>query len=145
VREHALKQKFLKESDSMFIEAKRAVVASKMMIPPWFIVLTVALGWNEFMTILRNPLLTIVFVLAMGITYLVWFTNMTGPVLQVAKAGTKEFWTQAKGQLKERGFDVDNYSVQEIHTRLSGLLNQVHVPKSEEVEMKPLEESSKDK
>lgn len=51
--------------------------------------------------------MTLILLMAMGTTYLIWFTNTTGPVFQIAKAGTMEFGKQIKDQLTQRGFDID--------------------------------------
>lgn len=83
------------------------------MIPPWFIILTLALGWNEFLAIVRNPVLTLLLLCAVAgivtvltiVIYLVWYTNLAGPVLQIVKVSTKEFGRQLHSQMKDRGFD----------------------------------------
>lgn len=102
-----IKDRFSRETDSLFVEAKRATVVSRPVIPQWFIILTIALGWNELMAILRNPLLTLLLAIILGLSYLTWYTNMTGPVLQIALAGATEFGRQTKSLLKEKGFDAD--------------------------------------
>jgi hypothetical protein len=145
-RLQSIKERHRKEAESLFLEAKRATIASRPVIPPWFIVLTVALGWNEFLTILRNPMLTILFLLALGISYFVWKTNMTGPVFQIAKATAFEIGNQTKEALKEKGVDMN-----EIHDRisakLSAALNQIHTPRKNEqnIEMTQMKESDKNK
>ena len=106
VRLASLKERFNRESDSLYLEAKRAIVSSNSAVPPWFMVMTVALGWNELMAILRNPMLTMLLLMALGATYLVWYTNMGGPILQVVKVSSQEFGRQFNDQLKERGFDT---------------------------------------
>ena len=104
------KQQFLKEADTLYIEAKRATIATNTFIPPWFIVLTVALGWNEIMSILRNPMLTLVFIIAMGTAYIIWFSDLGGPLSSVIKAGSVEAFKQGKSKLKQKGVDVDQYT-----------------------------------
>jgi hypothetical protein len=52
----AIRTQFKREANVIFVEAKRSTVATAVKIPGWFIVLTIFLGWNEFMTVLRNPL-----------------------------------------------------------------------------------------
>jgi hypothetical protein len=145
-RLHSIKERHTKEAESLFLEAKRATIASRPVIPPWFIVLTVALGWNEFLTILRNPMLTILFMLALGISYFVWKTNMSGPVIQIAKATAFEIGNQTKVALKEKGFDMNEIQGK-ISAKVSEALNQIHKPQKEEqpLEMTPLKESDKNK
>jgi hypothetical protein len=54
-RLQAIRDRFKKEADVLFIEAKRSMVVTTAKIPYWFVTLTVVLGWNEFMAVLRNP------------------------------------------------------------------------------------------
>jgi protein SEY1 len=122
VRLASLKERFNRESDSLYLDAKRAIVSSNSAVPPWFIVMTVALGWNEFMAILRNPLLTMMLLMVLGATYLIWYTNMGGPVLQVVKVSTQEFGRQVNDQLKERGFDAIKIK-QQVSTKIAALLH----------------------
>ena len=104
------KQQFLKEADTLYIEAKRSTIATNTLIPPWFIVMTVALGWNEIMAILRNPMLSFFFLIAMAIAYFIWFTDLGGPISSVIKAGSLEAFRQGKTKLKEKGVDVDQFT-----------------------------------
>lgn len=55
-RRKALKERFKKEADVFFVEAKRSMVSTTSKIPPWFMFLTLILGWNEIVMFLRNPL-----------------------------------------------------------------------------------------
>jgi hypothetical protein len=122
VRLTSLKERFNRESDSLYLDAKRAIVSSNSVVPPWFMVMTVALGWNEFMAILRNPLLTMMLLMVLGATYLIWYTNMGGPVLQVVKVSTQEFVRQINDQLKERGFDAIQIK-QQVTAKIATLLH----------------------
>jgi hypothetical protein len=49
-------KRFQKEADTSFIEAKRSMTTSTTQIPMWFIVLTLLLGWNEILMVLKSPL-----------------------------------------------------------------------------------------
>ncbi|KAJ3273763.1 Dynamin-like GTPase that mediates homotypic ER fusion [Terramyces sp. JEL0728] len=106
-RQQVIRERFGKEADGYYVDAKRSTVASRAVIPPWFIVMTVALGWNEFLAILRNPMLTLLLLIALGTSYLIYYTQMGGPVLQVVKASTREVGNQVKEQLKASGYDLD--------------------------------------
>jgi hypothetical protein len=140
----SIKERFGRESDGMFLEAKRATVASQSVIPPWFIVLTFALGWNELLTILRNPMLTISFVIAMSVSFFVWKTNMGGPAFQIAKATAFEAASQTKVFFKDKGLDVDR--LKDLTNNITTTLNQVHTPKkTEQIELKELNETDKNK
>ncbi|KAJ3368316.1 Dynamin-like GTPase that mediates homotypic ER fusion [Kappamyces sp. JEL0680] len=135
-RHVSIKERFAKEADSMYLEAKRATVKSKAEIPYWFIMLTIALGWNEFVAILRNPMLTLMLLVSAAVTYLIFYTNMGGPVLQIAKATVGEMANQAKDQLKLRG--VDTAQIGE-NIRNTLYANKVSSPTAEEIELKKRE------
>ena len=113
VRQVAMKDRFGREADSLYLEAKRATFKTNAEIPYWFIVLTILLGWNEFLLILRNPLLTFTLLIAAAGTtlyltevgYIIFYTNTGGPIMQIAKATTQESLKQFHNQLKERGLD----------------------------------------
>lgn len=94
-RQALLKDRFKREADAAFIDAKRATVAMTTSIPIWFIALAVILGWNEFLTIVSNPLLTFSLILGAGVAYGVWYGGLSGPVFEVIKASVTEFWKQA--------------------------------------------------
>ena len=51
-----LTNKFRKDADAYYVEAKRSTVASIAQIPYWMYGVLVVLGWNEAMAVLFNPL-----------------------------------------------------------------------------------------
>lgn len=51
-----LTNKFRKDADAYYVEAKRSTVASIAQIPVWMYGVLVVLGWNEAMAVLFNPL-----------------------------------------------------------------------------------------
>lgn len=51
-----LAERFRREADAYFLEAKRSMVSSISQIPVWMYGVIAILGWNEFITVLRNPL-----------------------------------------------------------------------------------------
>ena len=106
-RRTAIMERFGREEDSLFLEAKRSTVASKAEIPTWFLALTIVLGFNEFLAIIRNPLLTAFLLMFLGGVYVIWYTNLGGPFLQIVKATTGEVVTQANSELKKRGLDSE--------------------------------------
>ena len=55
-KHQTLLAKLRRDGDSAYIEAKRAMSSTTAKIPLWFIGLTVALGWNELIAVLRSPL-----------------------------------------------------------------------------------------
>jgi hypothetical protein len=51
-----LTNRFRKDADAFYVEAKRSTVSSIAQIPVWMYGVLVVLGWNEAMAILFNPL-----------------------------------------------------------------------------------------
>lgn len=51
-----LANKFRRDADAYYVEAKRSTVASIAQIPYWMYGVLVVLGWNEAMTVLFNPM-----------------------------------------------------------------------------------------
>jgi protein SEY1 len=51
-----LENRFRRDADAYYVEAKRSMVSSIAQIPMWMYGALVVLGWNEAMTVLFNPL-----------------------------------------------------------------------------------------
>lgn len=51
-----LTNKFRRDADAFYVEAKRSTVSSVAQIPYWMYGVLVVLGWNEAMMVLFNPL-----------------------------------------------------------------------------------------
>jgi hypothetical protein len=51
-----LEQRFKREADAAFVEAKRSMVSSVASVPLWMYGALAILGWNEAMAILFNPI-----------------------------------------------------------------------------------------
>lgn len=51
-----LVNRFRREADAYYVEAKRSTVSSIAQIPVWIYGVLVVLGWNEAMAVLFNPL-----------------------------------------------------------------------------------------
>lgn len=51
-----LTNKFRRDADAYYVEAKRSTVLSVAQIPYWMYGVLVVLGWNEAMIVLFNPL-----------------------------------------------------------------------------------------
>jgi len=68
-RSKKILNKFSREIELQYIDAKRSVVKTQSKVPAWFIVLTMILGYNEFISIIRNPILFIR-------SYYYWCSNL---------------------------------------------------------------------
>ncbi|KAI9022781.1 RHD3/Sey1 [Phycomyces nitens] len=81
-----ISNRFKRESDPFYLEAKRSVVATTAKIPMWLIVVMIALGWNEFMTIIKSPIYLVLFVLCVAGGYVVYALNLWGPLERILSA-----------------------------------------------------------
>ncbi|KAF9928887.1 Dynamin-like GTPase that mediates homotypic ER fusion [Mortierella alpina] len=55
-RQQELIAQLKRRADASYVEAKRSVVAIQQKVPYWVGVALVILGWNEFMSVITNPL-----------------------------------------------------------------------------------------
>ncbi|ORX84913.1 root hair defective 3 GTP-binding protein [Basidiobolus meristosporus CBS 931.73] len=100
-KQQDLLSRFTREADALFVEAKRSVVATTARIPYWVIVLLIVLGWNEFISILSNPIY-LVFTIFAGITsYIVYALNLVGPINRILKGVFNEAVAQINASLTE--------------------------------------------
>ncbi|KAJ3401473.1 Dynamin-like GTPase that mediates homotypic ER fusion [Chytridiales sp. JEL 0842] len=106
-RLQSIRERFKKDADGLYIEAKRSMVMTTAKIPYWFVALTVVLGWNEFMAVLRNPFYFAMLIITLAGLYATWYMGMIGPAYHVIKATVKEVAHQTKDQLESRGVHVD--------------------------------------
>ncbi|KAJ7091897.1 RHD3/Sey1 [Mycena belliarum] len=96
-----LSQKFRREADAHYVEAKRSTVASIAQIPYWMYGVLVVLGWNEAMTVLFNPIYFAFLLVAMGAAYAVVQLGLTGPLFQITRTIGSEVQKQATNRLRE--------------------------------------------
>ena len=61
-----LTNKFRKDADAYYVEAKRSTVLSVAQIPYWMYGVLVVLGWNEAMVVLFNPMYFTMLLVAMA-------------------------------------------------------------------------------
>lgn len=92
--------RFRKEADAYYVEAKRSMVSSIAQVPVWIYGVMVALGWNEFMAVVRSPLYFTFLVLCLAGAYVIYKLNMSGPILSVSKAVGREVHRLADEQLR---------------------------------------------
>ncbi|AOA63321.1 hypothetical protein KP2612_003992 [Komagataella phaffii] len=97
----AIRNKFKKQTDALYVETKRSVINSKTEVPLYIYALLLVLGWNEFMIILRNPLLITLLLIGLTGLYLGYKTKLLGPIVQVVQAMIQELQDQAKNKLRD--------------------------------------------
>ncbi|KAH9893717.1 SEY1 protein [Xylariomycetidae sp. FL2044] len=90
--------RFKKTADGVYVEAKRSAIGGVSQVPLYFYGLLLALGWNEFVTVLRNPMLFLLLIIVAGGTYVAYNLNLLGPMMQMSGAA----WGQAVEIGKQR-------------------------------------------
>ncbi|KAK7752361.1 Dynamin-like GTPase that mediates homotypic ER fusion [Diatrype stigma] len=98
--------RFKKTADGVYVEAKRSAIGGVAQIPLYFYGILLALGWNEIITVLRNPILFLLLILLAGATYIAYNLNLLGPMMQMGTAA----WGQGVdiGKAKLRDFLESN-------------------------------------
>ncbi|KAI9260508.1 RHD3/Sey1 [Phascolomyces articulosus] len=93
--------RFKRESDAFYLEAKRSVVATTAKIPTWLLVVMIALGWNEFMTIIKSPIYLVLFVFCITFGYIIYALNLWGPLERILTTVFGEATKMAKERMVE--------------------------------------------
>ncbi|ORY18024.1 RHD3/Sey1 [Clohesyomyces aquaticus] len=93
--------RFKKTADGVYVEAKRSAIGGMTQVPLYFYGLLLALGWNEIMAILRNPVYFI-FLILLGIgAYVTYTLNLWGPMARMANAASQQALEVGKERLRE--------------------------------------------
>ncbi|KAJ8107305.1 hypothetical protein ONZ43_g6776 [Nemania bipapillata] len=90
--------RFKKMADGVYVEAKRSAIGGVAQVPLYFYGILLALGWNELLTVLRNPMLFLLLIIIAGGTYVAYNLNLLGPMMQMSTAA----WNQAVEIGKQR-------------------------------------------
>ncbi|KAI5829813.1 root hair defective 3 GTP-binding protein [Schizophyllum commune Tattone D] len=96
-----LTNKFRKDADAFYVEAKRSTVASVAQIPVWMYGVLVVLGWNEAMAVLFNPMYFTMLLISLVSAYIIIQLGLAGPLFQVLRTITGEVQRQAYARLQE--------------------------------------------
>ncbi|KAJ7187746.1 RHD3/Sey1 [Mycena filopes] len=96
-----LTQKFRREADAYYVEAKRSTVASIAQIPVWMYGVLVVLGWNEAMAVLFNPLYFTFLLFGLATAWAVVQLGLVGPLFQITRTIGNEVQRQASTRLRE--------------------------------------------
>ncbi|KAI4869116.1 root hair defective 3 GTP-binding protein [Hypoxylon rubiginosum] len=90
--------RFKKTADGVYVEAKRSAIGGITQVPLYFYGLLLALGWNEILTVLRNPILFMLLIIIGAGLYISYNLNLLGPMMQMSSAA----WNQAIDIGKQR-------------------------------------------
>ncbi|KAH9892645.1 root hair defective 3 GTP-binding protein [Cubamyces lactineus] len=96
-----LTNRFRRDADAFYVEAKRSTVSSVAQIPYWIYGLIAVLGWNEAMFVVFNPVYFAMLLLLLATFYIIIQLGMLGPVLQILKTLGGEVHRQVDHRLRE--------------------------------------------
>ncbi|ONH72832.1 Protein SEY1 [Pichia kudriavzevii] len=96
-----ISKRFKKDADAIYLDAKRLIAANRTSIPPFMYVLLLVLGWNEFMMILRNPILFVLSIILLTGFYFAYNMQMVGPILTITNSVLNQSKTVIKDKLKD--------------------------------------------
>lgn len=100
-KEQDISQRFKKQASSSFVEAERSTTQLAKAIPWYMFLITVLLGWNEFMAVIRNPILFLLLLLAGAGLYVTYSLNLWGPIISVSNAMYDRVVDVGKDRLRE--------------------------------------------
>ena len=93
--------RFKKTADGVYVEAKRSAIGGVTQVPLYFYGLLLALGWNEIVAVLRNPVYFI-FLILLGVgAYVTYTLNLWGPMIRMANAASGQGLEIFKEKLRE--------------------------------------------
>ncbi|KAF9309946.1 Dynamin-like GTPase that mediates homotypic ER fusion [Podila horticola] len=106
VRQHELVTQLKRRADASYVEAKRSVVATQAKVPYWVGVALVVLGWNEFVTVITNPIyLTLTIAVGIPLAAL-WYLDMLGLVKTIGHKAYDQGFQLGMAQLRQY-FDAE--------------------------------------
>lgn len=111
-------KKFKKEIDAQFIETKRLIIQHITQIPYYIYIIILLLGWNEFMAVVRNPLLFSLLLIFGAAVYALYTMNMLSPAISVAQRLSDEAIQIGKEKLRE--LLIDDSATQARQIRKAG-------------------------
>jgi len=97
-----LTNRFRRDADAYYVEAKRSTVSSIAQIPYWMYGVLVILGWNEAMAVLFNPMYFVFLLVFLASAYVIVQLGLVGPLLQVTRTVGSEVQRQATNRLREQ-------------------------------------------
>lgn len=96
-----LATRFRKAASAIFVESKRGALGGITQVPFYFYILLLALGWNEILAVLKNPMYFVFLgLLAIG-AYVVNTLGLWGPMIQMGRAAGIQAVEEGKKRLRE--------------------------------------------
>ena len=96
-----LAARFKKTADGVFVEAKRSAIGGVTQVPLYFYGLLLALGWNELVAVLRNPLYFVMLILLGVGAYVTYTLNLWGPMIRMADGASRVAIDEGKKKLRD--------------------------------------------
>ncbi|KAL3427614.1 protein sey1 [Phlyctema vagabunda] len=93
--------RFKKTADGVYVEAKRSAIGGVAQVPLYFYGLLFALGWNEIVAVLRNPVYFVFLILSAVGAYVTYTLNLWGPMYRMANAASAQAVEVGKERLRE--------------------------------------------
>ncbi|KAF3050663.1 Dynamin-like GTPase that mediates homotypic ER fusion [Didymella keratinophila] len=93
--------RFKKTADGVYVEAKRSAIGGMTQVPLYFYGLLLALGWNEIVAVLRNPVYFIMMILLAVGAYVTYTLNLWGPMARMSNAASAQAIEIGKEKLRE--------------------------------------------
>ncbi|KAI1961168.1 Dynamin-like GTPase that mediates homotypic ER fusion [Ophidiomyces ophidiicola] len=93
--------RFKKAADGVYVEAKRSAIGGMTQIPLYFYILLLALGWNEIVSVLRNPVYFFMLFLGAVAAYVTYQLNLWGPMIKMAEAASRQAMEEGKKRLRD--------------------------------------------
>ncbi|GBE80625.1 Protein SEY1 [Sparassis crispa] len=96
-----LMNRFRRDADAFYVEAKRSTVSSVAQIPYWMYGVLVVLGWNEAMAVLFNPVYFAILLCLIAAAYIIVQLGLVGPLFTLLRTVSTEIQRQATDRLRE--------------------------------------------
>ncbi|WEW61663.1 Dynamin-like GTPase that mediates homotypic ER fusion [Emydomyces testavorans] len=93
--------RFKKAADGVYVEAKRSAIGGMTQIPLYFYVILLALGWNEIVAVLRNPMYFFMLFICGIVAYVTYQLNLWGPMMKMAEAASHQALEEGKKRLRD--------------------------------------------
>lgn len=100
-KQQDLSTRFKKTADGVYVEAKRSAIGGITQVPLYFYGLLLALGWNEIVAVLRNPVYFIFLILVGVGAYVTYTLNLWGPMLRMTNAASAQGLDIFKEKLRD--------------------------------------------
>ncbi|KAI8872586.1 membrane organization and biogenesis-related protein [Ramicandelaber brevisporus] len=107
-RKRELTRRFQRESDALFLEAKRSIVSTEARVPYWTMILLAILGWNEFVALLQSPILLVLLLILGSMAYVVHSLGLSGQVQSGARFVAAAAVSKVHGAMVEAMNVTDN-------------------------------------